>query len=58
MIYKKCCLAKKAKKLIFRHFTRDLIFVVLIFFRSATYNTVTGDCRISDMDRHTIAGKY
>ena len=24
--------------------------------RSATYNTVTGDCRISDMDRHTIAG--
>ena len=21
-----------------------------------TYNTVTGDCRISDMDRHTIAG--
>merc|ERR1712241_736919 len=24
--------------------------------RSAAYNTVTGDCRISDMDRHTIAG--
>ena len=23
--------------------------------RSATYNTATGDCRISDMDRHTVA---
>ena len=25
------------------------------FYRSATYNTATGDCRISDMDRHTVA---
>jgi len=24
--------------------------------RSATYNARTGDCRISDMDRHTVAG--
>ena len=30
--------------------------ILFIYFRSATYNTVTGDCRISDMDRHTIAG--
>ena len=28
----------------------------IFYCRSATYNTVTGDCRISDMDRHTIAG--
>ena len=31
-------------------------YFIYLFFRSATYNTVTGDCRISDMDRHTIAG--
>ena len=31
-----------------------IVFFLLI--RSAAYNTVTGDCRISDMDRHTIAG--
>ena len=27
----------------------------LVHCRSATYNTATGDCRISDMDRHTVA---
>ena len=26
------------------------------FFRSATFNPSSGDCRISDMDRHTVAG--
>ena len=36
--------------------TRSLISFVFLLIRSATYNTVTGDCRISDMDRHTIAG--
>ncbi len=25
-------------------------------FRSATYSPNTNDCRISDMDRHTVAG--
>ena len=25
-------------------------------YRSATFNKRTGDCRISDMDRHTVAG--
>ena len=35
---------------------QSLIFFVFLLIRSATYNTVTGDCRISDMDRHTIAG--
>ena len=24
--------------------------------RSASYNSVSGDCRISDMDRHTVSG--
>jgi len=33
------------------HFKLDLI----IFCRSATYNSKTGDCRISDMDRHTVS---
>ena len=27
-----------------------------ILFRSASYNSATGECRISDMDRHTVAG--
>ena len=35
---------------------QSLISFVFLLIRSATYNTVTGDCRISDMDRHTIAG--
>ena len=25
-------------------------------FRSATYTASTGDCRLADMDRHTVAG--
>ncbi len=27
-----------------------------LFHRSATYNSVSGDCRTSDMDRHTVSG--
>ena len=27
-----------------------------MFFRSATYNPISGDCRTSDMDRHTVSG--
>ena len=28
----------------------------LISSRSASYSSTTGECRISDMDRHTVAG--
>ena len=46
------------KKKTCRHISnkQSLISFVFLLIRSATYNTVTGDCRISDMDRHTIAG--
>ena len=30
--------------------------MIFYFYRSATYNSRSGDCRISDMDRHTVAG--
>ena len=28
----------------------------LLVFRSASYRASTGECRLSDMDRHTVAG--
>ena len=41
---------------IVEHFVLKYWIFIVLPCRSATYSPSTNDCRISDMDRHTVAG--